>query len=151
MGINRTTTSLSLIFGCRSLCDRAPGSPSPLILTDDTCQPLLIRDHMETSNDDETQATVYVCPQSVWVWVRKLFAESLFQVELSSSKSLARSPPKFFPGPSRSTSFSTRFLVPKAFPLPLDNYPCFCRIFPLDLRRKNAIRHSLRSLRRNSK
>ena len=55
--------------------------------------------------------------KSVWAWVQKLFAGSLFQVELASSKSQARSPPWFFLGSSRSTSFSTRFLVPKALSL----------------------------------
>jgi len=58
-----------------------------------------------------------VCVQQfVCAWVQKLFAGSLFQVELASSKSQARSPPWLFPGSPRSTSFPRVFLFLRLSP-----------------------------------
>lgn len=48
-GFNWTTNlCIVIVSGYRSVRDRVPDLFSPLILTDDTCQPLLIRMHMET-------------------------------------------------------------------------------------------------------
>ena len=110
------TLFVVVVSGCRSVCDPVPGWCSPLILADDTCQPLLVCKRVETSNGDETRVTVYVCPQIVWVWVRKLFAGSLFQVELSSSKSRRALHPGSFLVLHARQVFLRVFLFPRLSP-----------------------------------
>ena len=117
------TNLIAVVFVCESLefdlisisgyCP-APGSYPPgfYLMLLITCQPGLIRGwQMETRNGDETDCCVSLCVHELWVtWVRKLFVKGLFQVELSSSKSLGRV--GSFLGSLRSSSFFlTRFLL----------------------------------------